>query len=180
MLQQVRHIILGIIDFFHRPFRRWINERTFRYLACGGSNQLFYIFLYFISYNYILHQKGIPIYGKFQITAPIAAYLMAFSVSFPMGFILSRHIVFPESDLRGRIQFFRYVVLTLICIVLTYVLLKFFDQVCGFYPTPSAALTSVLIAIFSYMTQSNYTFKVAGNEADEALIEKEKKVVVHD
>lgn len=160
MFTRTRHIILGVIDFFHRPFRRWINERTFRYLACGGSNQVFYILLYYVSYNYVLHQQDIPIHGNFKITSPIAAYIMAFSVSFPTGFILSRNIVFPESNLHGRVQFFRYAMLTFICIILTYLFLKFFDQVCGFYPTPSAALTSVIIAVFSYISQINYTFKI--------------------
>ena len=166
LLSQIRHTILGIIDFFHRPFSRWINQRTFRYLACGGSNQVFYIFLYFVSYNYILAHRDIPIYHDIKITSPIAAYILAFSVSFPTGFFLSRNIVFPESNLQGRVQFFRYVVLTVACIILTYLFLKFFDGVCGFYPTPSAALTSLIIAVFSYISQSKYTFKIDSAEGE--------------
>jgi len=166
LLNSIRHIILAIIDFFHRPFSRWINQRTFRYLACGGSNQVFYILLYYISYNFVLQQKDIAIYHDVKITSPIAAYIMSFSISFPTGFFLSRNIVFPESNLQGRVQFFRYVVLTVICIILTYLFLKFFDGVCGFYPTPAAALTSVIIAVFSYISQINYTFKIDKDPAD--------------
>lgn len=172
LLNTIRHIILGVIDFFHKPFSKWINQRTFRYLACGGSNQVFYILLYFVSYNYILQQRDIPIYHNLKITSPIAAYIMSFSISFPTGFFLSRNIVFPESNLQGRVQFFRYVMLTIICIILTYLFLKFFDGVCGFYPTPAAALTSIIIAVFSYFSQITYTFKIDkdGNPEEENII----------
>jgi putative flippase GtrA len=170
LFTKARHIILAIIDFFHRPFRRWINERTFRYLACGGSNQVFYILLYFVSYNYVLQHRDIPIHGNFKITSPIAAYIIAFGISAPAGFILSRHIVFPESNLHGRVQIFRYAMLMFACNILTYLFLKFFDEVCGFCPnhtTLAAALTSVIIAVFSYLSQINYTFKV--KEAKEVV-----------
>jgi len=94
---------------------------------------------------------------------------MAFSISFPTGFFLSRNIVFPESNLLGRVQFFRYVMLTLACIILTYLFLKFFDEVCGFYPTPAAALTSLIIAVFSYISQSKYTFKIDAVDSEAVL-----------
>lgn len=160
MLTAIRHIILGIMDFVHRPFSRWINQRTFRYLACGGFNTVFYIFLYYFSYQHILHHRDIPIYGRFIITSPIAAYIMAFAVSFPTGFTLSRHIVFPESNLQGRVQFVRYAMLTVLFILLNYLFIKIFVELCGFYPTPSAALTSIIIAVLSYISQVKYTFKI--------------------
>lgn len=159
MLQSIRHSVLAFIDFFHRPFARWIDVRTFRYLACGGSNQLLYLFLYFVSYNFILGKDDIHL-PFLTISAPIGAYIIAFGVSFPLGFILSRYIVFPESNLRRRVQLFRYALLTATCILLTYVLLKFFVEICGWYPTVSAAITSIALAVFSYLSQRHFTFKV--------------------
>jgi putative flippase GtrA len=159
LLTRSRNIILAIIDFFHQPFSRWIDQQTFRYLACGGSNQLLYIFLYFVSFNYIVDKQNVTVFD-WTISSHIAAYIIAFGISFPMGFILSRYIVFPESNLRKRVQLFRYVLLTSTCIVLTYLFLKFFVEWCHFYPTPSSALTSVLLAVFSYVSQRHFTFKV--------------------
>jgi hypothetical protein len=44
----------------------------------------------------------------FVVISPhIAAFLLAFIVSFPTGFLLMRFIVFQESALRGRVQLFR-------------------------------------------------------------------------
>lgn len=154
-----RHIILSCIDFFYPPFRKFFPLQTFRYLACGGSNTLLDILLYYIAYNYVLHQQ--PVYTSWITIQPYtAAFMISFSISFPLGFALSKYIVFTESNLRGRIQLFRYAVLVGMCILLNYLFIKFFVEYCHFYPTPSKALTTALVAIFSFVTQRNFTFKV--------------------
>ncbi len=74
--------------------------------------------------------------------------------------MLSRYIVFPDSPLRGRVQMFRYLVTVAACAVLTYLFVPFFHYTCGIYATPSNVLTNVVVALFSYMTQRFFTFKV--------------------
>ena len=155
----VRNIILAIIDFFHRPFARWIDKQTFRYLACGGSNTVLDVLIYAISYNFILGKEMIHM-GLVTIAPHIAAFLISFSISFPLGFALSKYVVFTESNLRGRIQLFRYALLVSMCILLNYFFIKLFVEWCGFYPTPSKILTTAIVAIFSYISQRNFTFKV--------------------
>lgn len=159
MLSSARNIILGFIDFFHQPFSRWIDLQTFRYLACGGGNTVLDIIIYFISYNFILDKQAVDL-GMLTISPHIAAFLMSFSISFPLGFALSKYVVFQESNLRGRVQLFRYALLVGMCIILNYVFLKLFVEWCHFYPTPSKALTTALVAVFSYVSQRNFTFKV--------------------
>lgn len=165
MLSAIRHTILGVIDFFHRPFSRWIDAQTFRYLACGGSNTVMDILIYFVSYNYIFAKEPIHI-GFLTITPYIAAFLVSFSISFPLGFILSKYIVFSHSNIQGRIQLFRYAVLVGMCIFLNYIFLKLFIEWCGFYPTPSKVLTTAIVAVFSYISQRNFTFKVKPAEEE--------------
>lgn len=160
MLSSVRNIILGIIDLFHKPFSRWIDQQTFRYLACGGGNTVFGIVLYAVFYNFVLQKQPIPITDTIKITPHVAAFIMSFCINFPTGFALSKYIVFTESNLKGRIQLFRYALLVGVCIVLNYVFIKLFVEICGFYPTPSYILTSVIVAVFSYVSQRNFSFKV--------------------
>jgi putative flippase GtrA len=135
-----------------------MDRQTFRYLACGGSNTILDLLIYYISYHYILKQQPLPVFS-IKIGAHIAAFMMSFSVSFPMGFALSKYLVFQESNLHGKIQLFRYVVLVMMCIILNYVFLKLFVEWFHFYPTPSKALTTAIVAVFSYITQRNFTFK---------------------
>lgn len=122
------------------------------------------ILIYSISYNYILHKHPVDL-GFILIQPYIAAFMISFSVSFPMGFILAKYIVFSESNLHGRVQLFRYALLVTMCIVLNYVFLKIFVEYCHFYPTASKTLTTAIVAIFSYFSQRKYTFKSKPEEA---------------
>jgi putative flippase GtrA len=133
--------------------------QTFRYAACGAGNTLLDIFIYFISYNFIL-QKQIVYTPAGAISPHIAAFFMAFIISFPTGFYLNRYIVFTESILRGRVQLVRYFTLVLVCILLNYFFIKLFVEQLHIYPTISKILTTVIIVSFSYLTQKHFTFRV--------------------
>jgi len=159
VLRNTRDIILAFIDFFHKPFSKWINKQTFRYLACGGSNTVLDILIYFVSYNFILDKTPVHVAG-ITIAPHIAAFIISFSFSFPVGFALAKYVVFQESNLKGRIQLFRYALLVCMCIILNYVFLKLFVESFGWYPTPSKVITTILVALFSYVSQRNFTFKV--------------------
>jgi len=165
------NIIIRFIDLFYPPFRKYIPIQTFRYLACGGGNTMLDIFLYFVSYNFIL-RKYFVLYdpklkeeyidlGFMAMQPHIAAFFMAFCISFPTGFWLMRSIVFTGSTLRGRVQLFRYFLLVAVCVGLNYGFLKLFVDHWGFYPTPSKMLTTVIVVLFSYATQKHFTFRVA-------------------
>jgi len=132
--------------------------QTFRYAACGGFNTFLDIFVYFISYNFILKKQVLDL-GFFAFKPHIAAFIMSFLVSFPTGFWLMRHVVFTDSILHGRVQLFRYFVLVVICIVLNYVFIKLFVEHFHIYPTIAKIFTTAIVVSFSYLTQKNYTFK---------------------
>lgn len=163
-MEQFRDFLLSIIDFFHPPFARWIDAQAFRYLACGGSNQLLNIFLYWFSYNIVLHQQNVPLPYLKPIASPYAALVMASAVTIPIGFLLSKYIVFQESNIKGRVQFFRYISLVLFNFLLNYWMLKLFINVLNIYPTVSQTLIIILLAIFSYVVQRFFTFKVKAIE----------------
>lgn len=160
----MRLTILKIIDFFYFPLiARWIPKRTFRYGACGGFTTTLDISLFYVSYHFILDEQMKHI-GPVTISAPILAFLMAFCVSFPTGFCLSKYVVFPESQLRGRTQLMRYVLIVSCCITLNYLFLKFFIEICHIFPTIAKVLTAVAIACFSYITQKHFTFRVTSQQ----------------
>lgn len=134
--------------------------QTFRYAACGGGNTMLDIIIYFLSYNYLFRKELVHVSSLVTFQPHIAAFLMAFLVSFPMGYLLNRFIVFPGSTLRGRVQLFRYFLLVMICIVLNYFFIKLFVEQLGIYPTISKIFTTVIVVTFSYLTQKHFTFKV--------------------
>lgn len=155
----LRNLILRFLDFFYPIFKRVLPLRTFRYLACGGSVTLLGLFVYFLSYNFIL-RPGLYVHvGPLTLTRYIAAYIISFCVSFPTGFFLSKFVVFPDSYLKGRIQLFRYGSLQLFNIFLNWSLLHLFAGYLGFWATPSQALTGAILAVLSYFFQRYISFR---------------------
>jgi hypothetical protein len=103
----MRKFLLNLIDFFHPPFARFIPKATFRYLATGGSTAAMGVIVYFIAYNFVLQQQGIRL-PFIYISGPIAALILELCITFPLGFLLNKYLVFTQSNLRGRIQLMRY------------------------------------------------------------------------
>lgn len=159
-LRNIRDIIRDTIDWFYNrlPFRKYVPLETFRYGVSGGLNTSLDIFLYFVTYNFVLKKQMVNL-KIITISPYIASFMMVFPITFTTGFILSKYITFTESELHGRIQLFRYGITVLVCIILNYILLKFFVEVCHLYPTPSKLLTTGVVIIYSYLSQKYFTFK---------------------
>lgn len=155
----VRSLILTIIDAFYPLFKRIMPLQTFRYAACGGGNTAFNIFIYFISYNFVLKKQIIHL-PYIAISPHIGAFIIAFLITFPIGFYLNLFVVFEGSYLRRRIQLFRYFMVALVCILLNYVFIKLFVEQFGWYPTPSAIITTVIVTVFSYLAQRFFSFRI--------------------
>jgi len=155
-----RKLLLSVIDFFYPWFKKLMPLQTFRYAACGGFNTCLDISLFFLSYNYIFSKSPIQIYFL-TISPHIAAFLTGFCVTFPIGFYLSRYVVFQETTVRKREQLGKYFTVVLGCLILNYGFLKLFVEVFQWYPTPSKIFTTFFVVAFSYLTQKHYTFKTA-------------------
>lgn len=155
---QLRDLILAGIDLFYPPFRRFLPLQTFRYAACGGINTGLDIGLFFVLHNYVF-QKQVQYVAGFAVSAHIAAFFAAFVVTFPIGFFLSRYVVWQQTTTKKRVQLFRYLMIVLLCIVLNYLFLKLFVDVMGWWPTVSKLVTTIFVVAFSYLAQRNYSFK---------------------
>ena len=155
----VRHTIISLIDFFYPPFKKLIPLQTFRYAACGGGNVMLDICLYFISYNFIFKKQVVDL-GFIAFKPHIAALLVSIFITIPVGFLLSKYVVWTASSLKGRIQLFRYLLIVVTNILLNYFFIKLFVERLHFYPTIAKIVTTAIVIIFSYLSQKHYTFKV--------------------
>jgi putative flippase GtrA len=155
----MRNLIISVIDFFYPPFRKLMPLQTFRYAACGGGNVVLDIILYFISYNFIFKKQEVNL-GFIAFKPHVAALLVSLCITIPVGFLLSKYIVWTASSIKGRIQLFRYLVIVAINILLNYVFIKLFVEQLHFYPTIAKIVTTSLVIVFSYLSQKHYTFKV--------------------
>lgn len=170
MLYSARNIILGVIDFFHKPFARFIDKQTFRYLACGGGNAVLDLLIYSVFWKFVFKEELVRI-GSFVNEPHTVAAAISFCITFPVGFALSKYVVFTESNLKGRIQLFRYSVLVGICIFLNLAFIKFFIEICGINAILAKVLTICFVAVFSFISQRHFTFKVKQTSEPEPATE---------
>lgn len=154
----ISHFILSVVDWFYPMFQKLMPKQTYRYAACGGFNTVLDIGLFFVAYNFVLHKNTINL-GSLIISPHIASFMMSFVVTFPIGFYLSRYVVFQETSVAKREQLGKYFLVVFGCILLNYIFLKIFVDSFGWYPTPSKMLTTVFVVMFSYFSQKNFTFK---------------------
>ena len=132
--------------------------QTFRYAVCGGSNLLLDIFLFYVSFNFILQKQNMDL-GFVVLKAYNAALIMAFCITFPLGFLLSKYIVFNSSHLRSHVQLIRYGLIVGINLFLNYAIINLMVQYLHFYPTISKVFATIIIVTFSYLSQKHFSFK---------------------
>jgi putative flippase GtrA len=141
---------------------------TFRYAACGGGNTVLDILGFYLSYNFLFHKTPIHI-GLLTISPHIASFMVSFCVTFPIGFYLSRYVVFQETAVKKTAQLLKYFLVVLGCILLNYIFLKLFVDYFGWFATPAKIVTTFFVVIFSYTSQKNYTFKSTQSGDIEAI-----------
>jgi len=160
LARKIRQIIISFVDWFFPPFSKYISLETFRYAATGGMNTALDIFLYYILYNFVLTNDLIDL-GFVTISSYIASFLIVFPITFTNGFLLAKYVTFTQSELRGKVQLFRYGLSVLGSIILNYILLKFFVEIVGIWATPSKILTTCVVVVYSYFVQKHFSFKTA-------------------
>ena len=159
-------IITRIIDFFYRPFEKYVPVEMFRYAACGGGNMVLDWILYFLLYNFVIGHELVYLnlpFGDlsgFQLclTPHIATLCIVFPITLLTGFWLQRHVTFTASDLHGARQLVRYVIIVAVNLAVNYFGLKLCVEHWGWYPTPSKMLITVVTVVISYLGQKYFTF----------------------
>ena len=165
-MQTFAQIITKIVDFFYRPFIKYIPQQLFRYAACGGGNMVLDWVLYFLIYNFVIGHELVYITLPFAsnlspicLTPHILTFLIVFPITLLTGFWLNRNITFTQSSLRGYKQLWRYILIVALNLLVNYLGLKLCVDILGFYPTPSKMLITLVTVAISFFGQKYFSFK---------------------
>ncbi|MES2588937.1 MAG: GtrA family protein [Bacteroidota bacterium] len=135
-----------------------MTKQTYYYVACGGANTVFGFIIYYITFHYLLNKSDLDL-GFYSFKPHIASFFVSFGITFPLGFLLSKYVVWSESYLAGNKQLGRYIFFLVVFVGMNYGLLKLFVEVFYWWPMPSQILTTSIILVFSYLSQKYYSFK---------------------
>ena len=150
--------ITRYIDFFYPPFRRLMPVETFRYAACGGGNMVFGLLLFFILYRWVFNHGYEQVAGLAFESYNVSLFFTS-CVSFAIGFLLNKYVVFTTSYLRGHIQLFRYFLSFSVNFIINYLLLKLFVKWLHMPPFLSQVIATLIVVLISYATQKYFTFR---------------------
>ena len=154
----MKGFLFKIIDSGYFLFKKIIPLKTYRYAICGGSNLVLDTTLYFICFQFILYKQNLDLF--FVVLSPhIASLFFVFPITFIIGFLLNRFVVFSESKLSIKTQFLRYLTVGILALLISYFSMKILVDVLLLFPTPSRLLTTVITVLFSYIMQNKFSFK---------------------
>ena len=169
-MQTFAQIITKIVDFFYRPFHKYIPQQLFRYAVCGGGNMVLDWVLYFILYNFVVGHDlvyiSLPfssqwsvVSGQVCLTPHILTLLIVFPITLLTGFWLNKYVTFTQSSLRGYKQLWRYILIVAVNLLVNYFGLKLLVEVCGIYPTPSKMIVTIITVVISFFGQKYFSFR---------------------
>ena len=153
--------IQKMIDSTYPLFRKLFSLQIYRYGVCGGANVLFDWVLYFLVYNFIFKYRLVDL-GLVTLSPHIATLIIIFPITTFSGFLLQKYVTFTAStELRGRVQLIRYMLIVLANLLINYIGLKILVDGLDLYPTPSKMIITIVTVICSYIGQKKFTFKIS-------------------
>ncbi len=156
---RVARAITKIVDLFYlKAIERFIPRHTFRYGVCGVVNSIVLdTIFYYLIYHYIIGMQPLDL-GFHVISAEVAALVLVFPLTFCIGFWLNRNVAFQSTSERAERQISKYALSVCGSILLSYLSLRFFVEVCGVWATPAKTISSVVVALYSYLAARYFTF----------------------
>lgn len=157
-MHHIRDWILPIIDFFYPPFKRIFTPQMFRYAASGGGNVVLGFLVYSLSFEHLFSGNDWEL-GFYAVKPHSASLFLSFCVTFPIGFFMSKYVVFSDSELKGRVQLFRYFLICQFNLFLNWILLKIGVEFLKIHPLPAQLITIAFVVAVSYLAQRYFSFR---------------------
>ncbi len=146
-----------IDHFYVAPFKHLFSPRIFRYAVCGVGNMALDLVWYFLIYHYVVAERFIDL-GFVVVSPHVASLVVVFPITFFTGFWLNRNVVFDVAQFGQGRQLMRYALSVVGSIVVNYLCIKLFVEVCHIWPTPAKALTTVVSVVYSYLAGRYFAF----------------------
>lgn len=143
----------------HSASRKAIEHKGVRYIISGGTATGVDVVSFFIMFNYILKKENLFL-GHMQVGAHIVSLCVSFTLGLITNFLITKYFVFNESNIRGREQFLRYVLVAIITFVGNYFMMKLLVDVFAVWPTLARLIAVGTIAMLSYRLHKVFTFKI--------------------
>lgn len=147
--------------------KKILQYKIIRYGIAAALATVVDISVYFCMFNYILKKQDVHLTSLLVLSAPTVSLIASYSCGLITNFSISKYFVFKESDLRGRHQLMRYLMVAVLILILNYGFMSFLIKSLEWYPTISRAISAVTIGFISFAIHKTFSFKVNKEESEE-------------
>lgn len=154
------NIIRAFLDLFYPLVSRIFDKTTYYYAVAGSTNLVLGWVLFWVLDHWVInrHTVELPL-----LDHPVHSYTVIAAVcgvfSFLFGFLMMRYVVFTESQLKGRVQFFRYGLSALISATVNWILIKLMVDTFAWNASLCNVFASVVVVTISYFLQRKFSFR---------------------
>ena len=99
---------------------RLFQNKLFRYFISAGLATWVDITVYFLAYNYLYQKSDIGVFNVYTISAATASLFLSYTMGLLTNFLITRYLVFNDSELEFHKQLFRYVLVAMLVHVAAY------------------------------------------------------------
>lgn len=140
--------------------KRILDNKIIRYFLSAGTATIVDVSVYFISFNFIYQKQDIHVFDLFVLSAPTASLMLSYTCGLITNFLITKYLVFTESDLKGVHQLMRYVLVAIVILFVNYLFMSFLIKQLHWYPTLARIVSALSIGILSFVIHKFYSFKV--------------------
>ena len=161
MIRILSNWIEGFLRLLYPLFKKWLPYEVYAYLAVGAINTALNIILFAVLYEIILPKQGFSIQG-FNIASYTIALLIAFFVTIPTGFWLSKNFAFKDAasgTKRTTNQLFKYILVVGQGLGSDYLILKALILFLSMQPTIAKIFSTVIVLTVNFLLQKYFTFR---------------------
>lgn len=158
----LKDIITNLLRLLYPVFKKWLPYQVYAYLAIGAVNTALNIILFAVFYQFILPEPGITI-NNYMVASYTIALLLAFIITVPTGFWLSKNFAFNNSEnnkKENKKQFGKYFLVVLQGLGSDYLIMKTLIVFMGIYPTVAKIISTVIVLTLNFLLQKYFTFKI--------------------
>ncbi len=141
--------------------RKILENKIIRYFCSAGIATVVDVTVYFLAFNFIYEKQDIHLFNFMVLSAPTGSLMLSYTCGLATNFLITKYLVFTESDLRGIHQLVRYIMVALFILMLNYFFMSFLIKILEWYPTLSRIVSALTIGVLSFVIHKFYSFRVS-------------------
>ncbi len=141
--------------------RKILDNKIVRYFFSAGTATVVDVSVYFVAFNFIYQKQDIHLFNLVVLSAPTGSLMLSYTCGLITNFLITKYLVFTESDLRGVHQLMRYVLVAVFILFINYLFMSFLIKNLEWFPTIARIVSALTIGILSFIIHKFYSFRVS-------------------